>query len=364
MSTTPTPGKPAMTMDTANAAGDMSSGDTPRPRRNGGTRYALWSLVILAVVAAGGYYLWRQLQVTRQEVSTGDQVIQQKLDDLAGRVVRLEQLAQQVAAQQGNIDSLQSQQQSLEKMMGMLRNEAAGGARTWDVEEVAVLLQIANDRLRLEYDVAPSLAALESADSHLRQLKNPALLEVRRLLAEEINALRAIANPDIPGMALSLGAIIDGIDRLPLASGEPAREPAAADTETGWRGVFRDLFEKLKSLVVIKRRGENDLPLLAPDERYFLRQNLRLSLEAARVALLRRDDPAYHSSLRDAQQWISRYFDNEAPAAANALKELSRLRQTDIAPNLPDISGSLNALQSWLSRQSRWKAKVSEPTRP
>ena len=229
------------------------------------------------------------------------------------------------------------------------------------------MLQIANDRLHLENEVGPSLAALEAADRHIQSLKNPGLLEVRRRLAEEISALRSTPNPDISGMALSLNALIQGIDHLPIASAALPSHPTATATDTGkgWRGFLHDLWEKLSSLVSIHHHGEADRPLLAPTERYFLRQNLRLNLETARIALLRRDEPTYKQSLSEAQDWINHYFDNDAAPTAGALQELAHLQQTEIAPSLPDISGSLNALQQWLSdqqtHQNQAKPEMTSP---
>lgn len=354
---------------------EMSSSDNPvaaektaqtraaAEQRNGrGARYALFTMVVLAA-AASGYFVWHSLQKNQQQLGADAASVRLQLDALAHRT---EQLEQQVGeALPGNIRTLQTQQQSLEDSLAQLRSEVAGGSRIWDLEEIATLLQIANDRLHLEKEVAPSLAALEAADQHLRDLKNPALLEVRRLLAEEITALRSTANPDIAGTALTLGALIQGIDRLPIANTSFAEQPKSdTGTEQGWRGVLHDLWEKIKSLVVIQRHGGVDRPLLAPDERYFLRQNLRLNLEAARIALLRRDSQTYRQTLRSAAEWIALYFDNDAPATAGALQELTSLLQIDIAPSLPDISGSLNALQTLLDRQRQQKTSNAPRAHP
>ena len=323
-----------------------------RKKHGGGGRVwpSLFALLVLAAIGAGGYFLWHTLQSMTRQFSAEQETDRQQLEALQQRTDQLEQHVD--TALTGDIKALQDQQQALEDSMATLRSELTGDARVWDVEEVATLLQIANDRLHLEKEVAPSLAALQAADRHLQALKNPALLEVRRLLAEEITALRGTAHPDIDGMALSLNALIQGIDRLPIASAalESTSSPPTA-SQSGWRGVVHDLWEKLKSLVSIQRRGQADRPLLTPDERYFLRQNLRLNLEAARIALLRRDSQTYRQTLRSAQEWITLYFDNDAPATAGALQELAHLQEIDIAPSLPDISGSLNALQTWLNEQ-------------
>ena len=342
----------------------MQAGHSRKQHSGGGVWRTLFAILVLAAIGAGGYFLWHTIQSMAQQLSADQETTRQQLEALQQRTDQLEQHVDTSLTE--DIKALQGQQQALEDSMATLRSELTGDARVWDVEEVATLLQIANDRLHLEKEVAPSLAALQAADRHLQVLNNPALLEVRRLLAEEITALRGTAHPDIDGMAFSLNALIQGIDRLPIASAalQSASSPATAP-RSGWRGVLQDLWEKLRSLVSIQHHGQADRPLLSPDQRYFLRQNLRLNLEAARIALLRRDSHTYQQTLRSAQEWITQYFDNDAPATAGALQELSHLQQTDIAPNLPDISGSLNALQTWLNGQKAHQAShASGATQP
>ncbi len=342
-----------------------SSGKNKKQGSGGRIGLTLFMLaLVVGAGAGGGYFLWYSLQTARQQLSAVNERLRQQLDAVNQRTDHLDQQVKANQSLTADVQTLKTQQQALEDSITDLRNQHNGDQRIWDVEEIATLLQIANERLHLEKAVAPSLAALEAADHHLQALKNPALLEVRRQLAEDINALRATPKPDISGMALSLDALINGIDRLPIASA--ALQPQASETtgakEKGWRGVLHDLWEKLRSLVSIHHQGESDRPLLAPEQRYFLRQNLRLDLEAARIALLRRDAQTYRQTLGSAQKWIARYFDNEAAPTAGALQELAHLQQTDIAPSLPDISGSLNALQTWLNkRQAAGTAETAQP---
>jgi len=327
----------------------------------GGIGLTLFMLVLLAGSGGGGYFLWHRLEVVQQKLDADAESAKQQLHALADRSEKLER---QVEALPVTITTLQAQQEALEEAVSMLRSEASGGSRTWDVEEIAALLQIANDRLRLEGDVAVALTALEAADRHIEALKNPALIEVRGLLADEIATLRAIPAPDITGMALSLGALIEGIDHLPIIDVDRAKEQAASPVgEQGCSGLLNDFWQKIRSLVVIKRHGEADRALLAPDERYFLSQNLRLNLESARIALLRHDRQSYQQTLRSAREWITLYFDNTAPAVEATLKGLTSLQQIDIAPSLADISGSLNTLRSWLrlKRQKGQRDKAMQP---
>lgn len=362
------------------------------PARKGGGGLMLLILLVLAAGAGGGLFLWQDQQIIQQKLAADIGALRKNAETLADRLDQVEQRAEKLQQQasvatqleqkinnlpsninavkerQDRLDkhqaTLAARQATLEEAFDKLRREV-GNARSWNVEEIAAILQIANDRLHLEGNIDAALAALRAADQHLLELKNPSLVDIRRLIAEEITALQATAHPDITGMALSLDALAKEIDRLPMArsgatsaSGESATVPAAE--AMGWRAALHDVWEKLKGLVVIKRRSEVEHALLAPDERYFLRQNLRLKLESARLALLQRNSQLYQDTLNDAQQWIKRYFDVAAPATAGALDELTRLQQTEITPKLPDISASQNALRDWLKQRRQRQTEASQ----
>jgi uroporphyrin-3 C-methyltransferase len=117
------------------------------------------------------------------------------------------------------------------------------------------------------------------------------------------------------------------------------------------------LWSDIKGLVTIRRLSQSVTPLLPPEQGFFLRQNLALKLEAARVALLQREPATYQGALSEAQGWMSRYFDASAPAVRSALDNLARLREANIAPTLPDIGDSLRQLR-------RLKRELAAEVRP
>jgi len=371
------PDKPKTDTPKVDTSQEKQQSQDDKQNKGGGIWLTLLILILIGGGGGGGYFLWQNMQASQQRLNAESDTLRQQVQTLTDRTKQLEaqagqlqqqasvtsQLEQQVGTTlPGNISSLQERQQSLEEAFGKLRSEV-GDARTWTIEEIAALLQIANDRLRLEGNVAASLAALQSADQHLQDLNDPSLVDIRRLIAEEITSLQTATNPDITGMALSLDALSKKIDDLPVATGEIQQETTSAPAakQEGWRGVLHDMWEKVKSLVVIKRRSDAEQPLLSPDERYFLRQNLRLTLASARLALLQRNTKLYQSSLDNAQAWVSRYFDKEASTTTGVTNELGRLRGIDINPALPDISASLNSLQSWLKQHRQQAATEASP---
>ncbi|MEJ2653597.1 MAG: hypothetical protein P8173_17970, partial [Gammaproteobacteria bacterium] len=118
--------------------------------KGGGTWViVLFILLVLAAAGAGGYFLWYSLQTTAQQFKAGEVSTRQQLNALQQRT---EQLERQVnnSPLADDIKTLQTRQHALEDSLAELRGKLTGGARSWDVEEIATLLQIANDRLHLE----------------------------------------------------------------------------------------------------------------------------------------------------------------------------------------------------------------------
>ena len=102
----------------------------------------------------------------------------------------------------------------------------------------------------------------------------------------------------------------------------------------------------MKGLVRIRDLETTDAPLLAPSQIYFLRENLRLRLLSARVALPARDEPSFREDLRAAQAWIVKYFDPRAKPTTVALATLKQVAESPVAIAVPDINASLAAVRA------------------
>jgi uroporphyrin-3 C-methyltransferase len=114
----------------------------------------------------------------------------------------------------------------------------------------------------------------------------------------------------------------------------------------------------MKQLVRIENTGKDEIPLLPPDQEFFLRENLKLRLLSARLALLSRDENSYRQELKTAQLWTARYFDGKAIQGARMLAELNKLASSNIIVKLPDISPSLQAVRNYrLTREKAPKAR-------
>jgi uroporphyrin-3 C-methyltransferase len=171
---------------------------------------------------------------------------------------------------------------------------------------------------------------------------------VRKIIADEVTALSALPEPDITGMALRLGSLAESAAQLPLTNQRriaTATREAAESSPANWRDLPQAVWNDLKSLVQVRRHQQPIEPLLPPEQVWFLRENLRLKLEQARLALLRRNTILFQQTLDEAKEWINSFFDAQTPAVVSTLDALANLAGTELQPPMPDVSGSLRALR-------------------
>lgn len=308
-------------------------------------------LASLAVIASG--YLWFLLLFEHPEMLR---------TDVAGNVARLTeqagQLREDMDTAETDVIDLRENQDALKIAVEKINNDLARSRTEWMLTEAEQLIIIANNRLHLARDVGSALAALRAADRQLNLIGNPNLIPVRRELAQEIAQLEAIEKTDVAGFALKLSNLAESVDRLPLAlevKNRPApqvEKPEPAAAPGGWRASARSLWTDLSSLVRIRHSEETVKPLLAPEQQFFLRENLRLMLYGAQQGLLQGHVSIYHQNLRTAARWLRDYFDVNAPAVTGARNDIDKLLGARVTGQLPDLSASLEALRRASGRRT------------
>lgn len=369
--------KPVTSADTATPMQDPS----PAPRSYA-QPLAIAALLIALAVAVGAYFIWHEVrrqadwqQQVLGQIEARGQSLDQRLDAfkdrLDGDLAASERARRELETAQRDLADAQA---GLEDTLGVLRAQVSRQHTDWMLAEVQYLLQVANLRVQLERDVATAVAALTSADQRLQALADPGFTAVREAIAQELAALRAVDLPDVSGIALTLETLAAEVEKLPLKNAQ-VRQPAAASHEVpatagqdGWwqraQHTLRNIGEALRSLVVVRRNDVPVGPLLAPEQQFFLYENLRLQLASARLAALRGEPETYRASLHAAAQWLGTHFDVQATAVAAARAELERIAALDIRPALPDVSASLRLLREQMQQTRPSGADPAEQENP
>lgn len=351
---------------------------TPTVRQGTGLgKKIVWLAVILiagALAAAGYLYfdkagdedlidpkdqqiatLSSSLDASRKTVEALEARLAELAANAAARDLRFEAIENRFADRLTRLDSLPGRIGNLESSMASLRGMSSGLRDSWLLAEAEYYMQIANAQLQLAGNPKLAILALRLADEKIQQLANPALTDVRRALAGELRALSSINSPDIEGIALTLSSLATVVDSLPLDNDIDTRDKPDTPVDAELSGMARVLasIRKTAADVVSVRRSDVAVrPLIAPEAQYFLRANLALQFQAARIALLRGQQTLFDQSLDDAASWLNRYYDTSSAPVQSVLQTMSEVRQNVMPVSLPDISASLRLLREYRLRSA------------
>lgn len=328
----------------------------PEPSPRSGRRgqligsFLIALLVSIVVMAPLAWQWW----LTRSDIAGLQQQVAQKLADiesalkdaraLAAREQEVGRAAQvKIGVLENKLAEFRDQQEALHALYQEL---ATRSREDWALNEVEQLLVMANQQLELAGNVKVALTALESAEQRLAGIERPGFIALRKTIDADIERLRALPEADIAGLSVRLDNMIEAIESLPLEpqiAAHRSPEPQAAESRDTWSQLAREIWAELKSLIRITRVGATEPPLIAPDQAFFLRQNLRLRLLSARLNLLARNQAGFSADLKAAEQWLKQYYDAEAKAVQSLLDGIGALQRKDITISLPSIAVSLEA---------------------
>ena len=247
-------------------------------------------------------------------------------------------------------------------------NEGLGtSGEDWLLTEVEYLIRLANQRVLMERDVSGALSLLSSADEIVEQTSGIAAYELRESLAYDIANLKAVSDLDTDGIFLSLSAMASQVPELRRKQPELS-SPRQTQVENGeaqnfyqqFVSLVSNIFGRVLNSVDYRRDGVAITPLLPPKEEYYLRQNLILKFEMAQLALLRNDQPVYHTSLSEAKLWIVNHFIETDPRTIALVTALDQLMEVEVDRSLPNISGSLRAVRGLLNTLHRQDSRGAE----
>jgi uroporphyrin-3 C-methyltransferase len=214
--------------------------------------------------------------------------------------------------------------------------------------EVEQILLVGSQQLQLAGNLKAALIALESADSRLQRADSAQFTGLRRAIRRDVERLKAAPYVDVVGMSLRLDTLAHQAATLPLAMDERPPEPlppAPRKDEGTAARLAREAWADIKGLIRVQATTGGEVPLLSPEQQFFLRENLRMRLMSARVALLAHDPAGFKADTRSAEDWLQRYFDSSDKKVSAAVTTLKQLSESDVNIDLPDITASLEAVR-------------------
>ena len=337
---TPVTSAPSSESQTAKATPSSTPSQTAVPNRSSwAIRFGvLLALGLTACTLGGGFMLYQQMQQQllaqdAKNIALQDQ-LQQALLQPNQRIGHLEQQQLNDAKTYQELTKLAEDQNQLQDRINKL---AQRSPTHWMASEAEYLVNMAGRKLWLEKDPRTATDLLKSADETIAAMNNPALLPIRKALAKDIAATASIKTTDIDGSVLALDALIEQLDKLPLNRTD-AETDAPEDTNiTGdlndWQSNLGKTWKALtQDFITIRHRTADAPALLAPEQQWYLVENIRHKLLQSQLALYRYDRAAYHQSLMMVRKWIQTYFDTQDHSTAEAIAKIDKLATLELDP--------------------------------
>ncbi len=331
---------------------------------------------LVAVAVLAGVSIWvawdsrEQVRTLELELVRRQQGSAEQATEARGAAKQAQELARDSAAKitllearLGEVTLQRSQLDELIQSMSRSRDENL-------VVDIEAAVRVAQQQAALSGSVEPLVSALRTADERLARVNQPKLDRLRRAIARDLDRVRSAGVPDLGPMLIKLDEAVRLVDELPLqvALARPARPGAAASspaaaaaatsaasadwwsrswrTVEGWALPAQQAWQELQGLVRVTRIDRPEAMLLAPEQGFFLRENLKLRLLNARLSLLSRQADAAQSDLQAAQQALQTYFDGTARKTQLSLDLLRQVQTQGRQLNLPRPDDTLAAVMA------------------
>ena len=371
MSSAPSPDLPAAAPPEA-AFAAAASAAAPAPSDAPGTapasKVVLYTMAALATVAVAGLassaLLWQKLstiqeQLARQSADAGTQAIeartialqaQEQARDTATRVTVAETRLNEVALQRSQLEALM---QSLSRS----RDENL-------VVDIESALRLAQQQAQLTGNLEPLVATLKSAQQRIERAAQPRLAPLQRALERDLQRITSASVTDTAGLLARLDDLVRQVDDLPVQNAvaqaaatrrlqarhatHDAAQAASGAAQAWWQTALQRSWEvvrdEVRGLVRVSRIDQPEAILLAPDQAFFLRENLKLKLLNARLGVLARQFDSARADLTAANAAINKYFDPASRRTQSAATVLQQAQAHLKTAELPRLDETLSAL--------------------
>jgi len=327
---------------------------------------ALAAAVLLAVAAL--VMTWN----TQQRLRAAEQEIARRQQDAGSQAVEARTLARQADASArdavAKVALLEARVAENALQRGQLEELLQSLSRSRDenvLADVDAAIRVAVQQAAITGSVEPLVAALRQADERLARYQQPRLERVRRAALQDLDKVRAAGGVDLTSLTLRIDEVIRLVDELPLLSAadrrplrreEPAPRvatpgapapPASAPSDAvsgAIAALAQYVWEEIRALIRVTRIDHPEAALVAPEQAYFLRENLKLRLLNARLAILSRQFDTAQADLREAQLALERYFDRGSRRVAMAIETTRQVASQARQVTVPKPDATLAAI--------------------
>lgn len=335
-----------------------------------------WAIAV-AVLAAGALVLsgllWQKLsniqeELARRSLDSGARSIEARTLAKAAQDSAAE-LTARLALQESRISEVSLQRSQLEELMQSLSRSRDENL----VVDIESAVRLAQQQAQLTGSAEPLIAALRSADQRLLRAAQPRLNPLQRAIAKDTERIKAASLTDVPVLMLKIDELTRMADDLPVANGSPSavgrsapaaapKPAAAASSAASWpsalawldtqrltdmaRHAVASVQDEARRLLRVSRIDQPEAALLSPEQAFFLRENFKLRLLNARLALLSRQSDTARTDLANAALWLGKYFDGSARKTQVAAQLLQQVQSQLKTSELPRLDETMTALST------------------
>ncbi|HHX8280557.1 TPA: uroporphyrinogen-III C-methyltransferase [Vibrio diabolicus] len=254
---------------------------------------------------------------------------------------------------------LGQQQKSIESLQLAVADVKGRRPNDWLLAEADYLVKLAGRKLFLEHDVESATQLMESADQRIAALNDPSLVKLRKAMANDITKLRIIPLIDRDGLVLRLTALQQQVDKLPLANALLPEAEAVENTEVSedianWQdNLMTSLKDFSENFITFRTRDGNVIPLLSPEQHFYLKENIKAKLETAIKAVYQEQGEIYTTSLKTADKWALAFFNQDDNSVKEFNKTVNQLSQQNIQVEYPTKLQSQSQLSDVIRERLR-----------
>lgn len=339
-----------------------------------GIAWSRWLLIIIILAGLGaigwyGYQAWLKQEGYISALTTQKNQLAEQQETAEELALAQRRLAQQVAEQpeqfntrlerlQGSLSNvnrdLEGQQDGLRSLQSELANLDLSQTTTWRLVEARNLADMAGRKVWLDQDIDSAVTLLELADSHLRALNNPAHLNARQAIRDDIEALGALEQVPVDEIVLQLSSVaklLEQNDWREAAQATKTNSTEVTDDVSNWReNLARSWQNLLDQFIRVERRDQPLEPMLAEDFLAVVQQRVQLSLQLAQHAALSGSQERYQQAMAQAENILSQYAPAEQAEINRAQQRLAELQDVSVTAAEPTELTSVPLLQRLVVR--------------
>jgi uroporphyrin-3 C-methyltransferase len=335
--------------------------DSDRPGKSG---IGIFLFIVAIIILLGGFgYGYFQLSRINTSLASNVSELQNRVSHDQADVNALKATVSQLQQTAQKTQELSTQQ---EQLMSEWRSAQKGDLNKWHIAEAQYLVKLANDHLQFSQNTQMAQTLLEQADHALQSIQEPNVLELRKSIATDIANIQAVPQVDITALYLRVNALNNQIDALSLPEAvvtadrnHASAAPLPANLPW-WKAGLQRTWQALRQIVIVQYNGSNTMPLIMPDEKSFLFQNLHAQMESVMWAVLHRNPDVYQANLKRTTAWIKQYFVQDSAETKSMLQNLDDLQKINIQSPAANVSATLQLFDNYFAQNRQQTANTNE----